>query len=49
MELGTFIEGLERLSRLGDKVVCISPLIDVLKKNRKTAESKSPTVCCGLV
>lgn len=36
MELGTFIEGLERLSHLGDNVVYISPLIDDLKKIEKS-------------
>lgn len=35
MELGTFIEGLERLSRIGDNVVYISSLIDDLKKIEK--------------
>lgn len=42
MELGTFIEGLERLSRLGDNVVCISPLIDDLKKIEKPQKVKVP-------
>ena len=42
MELGTFIEGLERLSRLGDNVVYIDPLIDDLKKIKKPQEVTVP-------
>lgn len=42
MELGTFIKGLERLSRVGDNVVYISPLVDDLKKIEKSQKVTVP-------
>ena len=42
MELDTFIEGLERLSHIGDNVVYISPLIDDLKKIKKSQKVTVP-------